>query len=415
MTTLPLDTRYALERPVGAGGYCEVWRATDTVLGRPVAVKMLHPGYAQQPEALARFKAEALHAGALSHQNIARVYDYREPDGGPPYLVMEMVEGPTLAEVLGRGALGAVRTMDVVAQVAAGLQAAHSVGLVHRDITPANILFAPDGTVKITDFGIAHAVGSIPLTATGTVLGTPGYIAPERVCGYQTGPASDLYALGIVAYECLTGARPFVGPPLEVAIAHRDRPLPALPASVPGEVAALVMMLTAKDPAWRPSSAGEVADRAARLREALAAGPLAAGSLAGPAPTAVEDSRRFAPADVPSRPGIRRALVLAAAGAAAIIGLVVLSVMITSGSHSPAVQPSVSQPSATPSSGARPSGSAAPSRSSSATRPASARSSAGAAASPDPATSPAASSAASQPGPRQHKTGHGHGHGHGHG
>jgi serine/threonine protein kinase len=326
-----------------------------------------------------------------------------------------MVEGPTLAEVLGRGALGAVRTMDVVAQVAAGLQAAHAVGLVHRDITPANILFAPDGTVKITDFGIAHAVGSVPLTATGTVLGTPGYIAPERVCGYQTGPASDLYALGIVAYECLTGARPFVGPPLEVAIAHRDRPLPALPASVPGEVAALVMMLTAKDPAWRPSSAGEVADRAARLREALAAGPLAAGSLAGPAPTAVEDSRRFAPADVPSRPGIRRALVLAAAGAAAIIGLVVLSVMITSGSHSPAVQPSVSQPSATPSSGARPSGSAAPSRSSSATRPASARSSAGAAASPDPATSPAASSAASQPGPRQHKTGHGHGHGHGHG
>ena len=176
---------------------------------------MLHPGYAQQPEARARFKAEALHAGALSHQNIARVYDYSEPDGGQPYLVMEIVDGPTLSEVLAGGALGAARTMDIVAQVAAGLQAAHAIGLIHRDITPANILFASDGTVKITDFGIAHAVGSVPLTATGTVLGTPGYIAPERVSGQQTGPASDLYALGIVAYECLAGARPFQARPLK--------------------------------------------------------------------------------------------------------------------------------------------------------------------------------------------------------
>jgi eukaryotic-like serine/threonine-protein kinase len=244
-----LDGRYCLEEEIGAGGFCEVWRGTDTALTRPVAVKLLQAGYAHQPEARARFKAEARHAGGLSHQNIARVYDYGEPARGRPYLVMELIEGPSLARVLASGPLDAARTMDVVAQVAAGLQAAHSAGLVHRDIKPGNILFTPEGTVRITDFGISYAVGSAPLTATGTVMGTPGYLAPERVEGAEAGPASDLYALGIVAYECLAGSRPFSGGALEVAIAHRDRPLPPLPASVPAEVVVFVMMLTAKDPA----------------------------------------------------------------------------------------------------------------------------------------------------------------------
>ena len=120
--------------------------------------------------------------------------------------------------------------MDVIAQSAAGLQAAHSTRLIHRDIKPANILFAPGGMVKITDFGVAHAIGAAPVTATGMVMGTPGYIAPERVSGGQARPPSDLYALGIVAYESLTAAQPFTGSPLEVALAHRDRPLPPLPA-----------------------------------------------------------------------------------------------------------------------------------------------------------------------------------------
>ena len=264
-----LSSRYVLAEPIGTGGYCEVWRATDTVLARPVAVKLLHAGYARQGEALARFKAEARHAGALSHENIARVYDYGEPADGQSYLVMELIDGPSLAKVLAGGPLSAWRTLDVVAQVAAGLQAAHVGGLVHRDIKPANILFAPGGAVRITDFGIAHAVGSAPVTGTGTVMGTPGYIAPERVAGATAEPASDLYALGIVAYECLAGARPFSGGALEVALAHRDRPLPPLPASVPPEVVAFVMLLTAKDPAWRPGSAAEVAQRAARLRDDL--------------------------------------------------------------------------------------------------------------------------------------------------
>ena len=297
-----LAGRYVLEEQLGAGGFCEVWRATDTVLGRPVAVKLLHPGYAHQPEALARFQAEALHAGALSHSNIARVYDYAEPASGQPYLVMELVDGPSLADVLAGGALDVARTMDIVAQVAAGLQAAHGAGLIHRDVKPANILLAADGTIRITDFGIARAVGSVPLTATGMVMGTPGYIAPERVTGDQTGAASDLYALGIVAYECLAGSQPFSGAPLEVAIAHRDRPLPPLPPSVPAEVAALVMMLTAKDPSWRPASAGEVSDQAALLRDGLLASAGHVPAPAGPPLTVADNLLAPALAAAPSRP-----------------------------------------------------------------------------------------------------------------
>jgi serine/threonine protein kinase len=269
-----LGGRYSLEEQIGAGGFCEVWRATDTLLTRPVAVKLLHAGYAYQPDARARFEAEARHAGRLSHQNIARVYDYGAAGPGSSYLVMELIEGPSLDTVLASGPLGAARTLDIVAQVAAGLQAAHNAGLVHRDIKPANILFTPEGAVRIMDFGIAHAVGSVPLTATGLVMGTPGYIAPERVAGAQGGPASDLYALGIVAYECLAGAPPFTGPPLEVAVAHRDLPLPPLPAALPIEAVGFVMTLTAKDPAWRPASAAEVARQARRLRDRLGSGAI---------------------------------------------------------------------------------------------------------------------------------------------
>src|SRR5580700_11060622 len=166
-----LGDRYQLDQPIGSGRY-----------------------------------SEARHAGAMAHQNIARVYDYGEPEAEQPFLVMELVEGPSLAHALTRGPLDAARSMDVIAQAASGLQAAHAEGLIHRDIKPANLLLAPGGTVKITDFGIAHAVGSAPITLTGMLLGTPGYLAPERAAGARATPASDLYALGVVAYECLAGA-----------------------------------------------------------------------------------------------------------------------------------------------------------------------------------------------------------------
>jgi hypothetical protein len=159
--------------------------------------------------------------------------------------------------------------MDIVAQAAAGVQAAHAAGMIHRDIKPGNLLLAPGGTVKITDFGIAHTIGSAPLTASGELIGTPGYLAPERAMGERATPASDLYSLGMLAYECLAGAPPFRGMPLEVALAHRDRQLPPLPPSVAVGVAALVMRLAAKDPARRPNDAAEVAVWAGLLRDGV--------------------------------------------------------------------------------------------------------------------------------------------------
>ena len=287
-TSVMLAGRYRLEAQISAGAVGQVWRATDLALGRPVAVKLLRAEYAQHPEILARFRAEAKHAGGLSHPGIARVYDYGDGDRpGAPYLVMELVDGPSLGRLLAAGPLGPARTMDVISQAAAGLAAAHEAGLVHRDIKSSNLLVGPDGQVKITDFGIAHAAWSAPITQTGALVGTPAYLAPERITGGPATPASDLYSLGVVGYQCLTGTVPFEGIPYEVTAAHRHRTLPPLAPAVPAGVAELIMDLTAKDPAGRPASAGEVAVRAGQLRDALAERPAApppASEPGGPPP-----------------------------------------------------------------------------------------------------------------------------------
>jgi hypothetical protein len=265
-----LDGRYQLDERIAAGGYGEVWRATDLILGRKVAVKLLLAQHVQQPETLARFRAEAQRAGALTHQNIARVYDYVEPNPPqPPFLVMELVDGPSLAQVLADGPLPPAQVMDIVAGAASGLQAAHDAGLVHRDIKPANLLLTPDGTVKITDFGISYAADSAPMTASGMLVGTAGYMAPERLGGGSVTGAADLYALGIVGYESLAGHPPFTGTPLEIAVKHRDQPLPPLPSSVPAGVTGLIGALIAKDPADRPASAGDVARLASSQHDML--------------------------------------------------------------------------------------------------------------------------------------------------
>jgi serine/threonine-protein kinase len=266
-----LAGRYRLLNRIAVGGMGEVWRAADVVLDRVVAVKVLRDEYAQHPETLARFRAEARHAGSLSHPGIAQVYDYGE--SGPahrPFLVMELVDGPPLSQLIASGPLPAVRVMDIVAQAADGLAAAHAAGLVHRDIKPGNMLMDRAGRIKITDFGIAHAAGSAPITGTGMLIGTPAYLSPERVEGGPATAASDLYSLGIVSYECLAGAPPFTGTALEVALAHAHRALPPLPPAVPAAVATLVAELTARDPAARPASAAGLAARAARLRDVLA-------------------------------------------------------------------------------------------------------------------------------------------------
>jgi hypothetical protein len=265
-----LDDRYRLDERIAAGGVGQVWRATDLLLERTVAVKVLRPEYSDHPETLDRFRKEARHAGAISNAHVAQLYDYGPcGPGGSPYLVMEYVDGPSLADILVVDPIDPVRALDIIAQAADGLSAAHRLGLVHRDVKPGNILLGGDGQVKVTDFGIAHAAGQVPVTGPGLVMGTTQYMAPERIAGSQGTAASDVYALGIVLHECLTGVPPHDGTPAEVMAAHLYLPLPPLPAGTPPELAELVARLTVKDPAQRISDARELSDLAATLRDFL--------------------------------------------------------------------------------------------------------------------------------------------------
>ena len=274
-TGLILGERYRLDKRIAAGGVGQVWRATDLLLSRPVAVKVLRPEYADHPETLDRFRKEARHAGSISHAHVAQVFDYG-PAGPswPPYLVMEFVDGPSLADMLAVDPVEPAFALDVIAQAADGLAAAHRAGLVHRDVKPGNLLMGPEGQVKVTDFGIAYAAGQAPVTGPNLVMGTTQYMAPERIAGGPGTPASDLYALGIVLHECLTGVPPYEGAPSDVMAAHLYLPLPPLPANVPPELDDLVARLTAKDPAARISDARELATEAAGLRDAIAGGRL---------------------------------------------------------------------------------------------------------------------------------------------
>ena len=253
-----LGGRYALAEVLGTGGMATVWRARDEVLGREVAVKVLSPPYAADPGFAARFEREARHAAAVSHPRLVTVFDCGV-DGGTPYLVMELVTGRTLRQVLDEaGPLPAGQAAAIAAAVCEGLEAAHAAGLVHRDIKPANIILA-GGEVKILDFGIARAEGTAAGTATGIVLGTAAYLSPEQAAGRPAGPSSDLYALGCVLFEMLTGAPPFTAESA-VGLAHRhvhDDPGPpsARRPGVPASLDQMTTRLLAKDPAGRPADA----------------------------------------------------------------------------------------------------------------------------------------------------------------
>jgi serine/threonine-protein kinase len=270
--TLDLDTvlgdRYRLMERIAVGGQGEVWRAEDTTLGRPAAVKVLRGEYADNAEFRDRFRREARLAAGLSHPGVAQVFDYEQGhDGAPPYLVMEYVDGESLAATIAREApVSPDRVLDVIVAAASALAAAHAAGLVHRDVKPGNLLLGRDGSIKITDFGIARAVDAIPLTRTGILMGTPLYLAPEQASGMPATAASDLYALGVIAYEMLTGRPPYEGPATAVLLAHRDSPLPPVPPSVPPGLRDLIQALTAKDPATRPGAAAAVVEWAIRLR-----------------------------------------------------------------------------------------------------------------------------------------------------
>ncbi|HEY5335242.1 MAG TPA: serine/threonine-protein kinase [Mycobacteriales bacterium] len=295
--------RYRLSRVLATGGMGQVWLGRDEVAEQPVAVKVLRAEYAAEPAFVERFRAEARTARLLDHPHVATVIDYGEqtgPHGEPTgaYLVMELVDGEPLSAILRReGPLDQRRVLDLLAQAGSALQAAHDAGIVHRDVKPANILVTRDDQVKITDFGIARATGALSLTRTGTVLGTAHYLSPEQVQGRSASPASDLYALGVVAYECLAGRRPFVADsPLEVALAHQRDPVPSLPDHVHPAVARLVHRALAKDPAGRHRSAGAFGRTAAGIADTLFAPGVPAAQQA-----AVSMPTRRPPAERPRR------------------------------------------------------------------------------------------------------------------
>jgi serine/threonine-protein kinase len=295
-----LGDRYVLLDRIAQGGMGEIWRANDTLLERAVAVKVLLPALAGDSGSAGRFLAEARTMATVSHPAIVEVYDYGR-SGALAYLVMQFVNGESLREVLAREErLAADRTMEIVAQAATALHMAHGRGIVHRDVKPGNLLIRPDGQVVLTDFGIATLVNRARLTAADSVLGTPSYLAPEQLAGEEATAATDVYALGVVAYECLAGRCPFVaGTPYEVALMHSEFPPPPLPDQVAPEVRGVVMRALAKNPADRWPSALDMAAAAA-----LAVAPVPGTDLV---PVV-----RPVPAVIDRRPRGRRPAVLAA-------------------------------------------------------------------------------------------------------
>ncbi len=261
--------RYRLQLRIAIGGMGEVWQAEDELILRQVAIKILKEEYLSDPLFIERFRTEAKSAALVEHEGIANVYDYGE-DTNAAYLVMELVPGESLSRVIEREKkLPDTRVLDIMAQTSRALGAAHARGLVHRDIKPGNLLITPDGKVKITDFGIARVGDQVPLTKTGQVMGTVQYLAPEQATGKPSTPATDLYSLGVVAYEALSGKRPFTGEnQMAIAMAHINEMPPALPESIDPRVQNLVLSCLAKKPNQRPESATSLAIRAeALLRE----------------------------------------------------------------------------------------------------------------------------------------------------
>jgi hypothetical protein len=279
-----LTERYALGERIAVGGMAEVWAATDTVLGRTVAVKLLNPALSQQNGFRERFRAEARCSAALHHPNITTVFDYDEDDGCA-YLVMELVAGQPLSQIISeRAPLSAQLTASILIQAATALAAAHQGGVIHRDVKPANILITPEGTAKLTDFGISRLVNTAPLTQTGEVLGTAAYLSPEQVRGQSATTASDIYALGVVGHEMLTGRRPFEAETVvATALAHLNAPPPQLPDTVPVWIATVIGTALAKEPADRPASAAAMAQALGGQNAVLALGTPAEGELALPA------------------------------------------------------------------------------------------------------------------------------------
>ena len=309
-----LSGRYRLQRLIATGGMGQVWEAVDSRLGRRVAVKVLKQEFSSDPEFLERFRAEARIVAMLNHPGIAAVHDYGETDmdgeGRTAYLVMELVNGEPLNSVIKRtGRLSLRHALDMLEQTGRALQVAHTAGLVHRDVKPGNILITPTGQVKLTDFGIAKAVDAVPVTQTGMVMGTAQYIAPEQALGEDATAASDVYSLGVVGYEAVSGKRPFVGDgALTVAMKHiKETPAP-LPADLPPNVRELIETTLVKNPGLRYRNGGQFADAVSAVRAGRRAPRPNSAPIIKANPTTIPGSKKPAPEARPApaprpRPG----------------------------------------------------------------------------------------------------------------
>jgi eukaryotic-like serine/threonine-protein kinase len=336
------EGRYRVEDVLGRGGMASVYLARDSELERPVAVKVLADHLADQPDFHNRFLREARLAAQLSHPNIVQVFDVGEEDG-KPFIVMECVEGSTLAEELKeRGRLEPDEVVDLALQICGGLEHAHAAALVHRDIKPQNLLLRPDGAVKIADFGIARAAETTRLTQMGSVLGTAAYLAPEQALGEEVTASADIYSLGCVLYELLTGRTPYVFKTLpELVVKHREEaiePLREVRPEVPERLEAAVMHALARNPDYRPESAAAFAEELAAAAPEPPTRPLPTSTgtaatevLASPTQTVTRPLRAPAPARSHGRRAPRfrldrrlvLALVVLAVAAAVVIGIVV--------------------------------------------------------------------------------------------
>jgi Tol biopolymer transport system component/tRNA A-37 threonylcarbamoyl transferase component Bud32 len=307
-------THYRILEPIGEGAMGVVYKAQDTWLERTVALKLLPQESTRKPRAKARFLQEAKAASALDHPNICTVYEAGDTGDGRLYLAMAYYDGETLRQRLARGRLPVAEALDVARQIAQGLAKAHRSGIVHRDIKPANLMITSDGIVKILDFGIAKLWHTAGLTIAGSLLGTPAYMSPEQARRGEVGPPADVWALGVVFYEMLTGTRPFIGGEepmaLVYALVHDEpEPLSRLRSGVPAEIERIISRMLAKSPADRYPTAAEAASDLAALQAALGTGQsITAETLGG------------ALAPWPRR---RRGLVWLAAGLALVLGLVI--------------------------------------------------------------------------------------------
>ncbi len=341
-------SRYRLKSRIAIGGMGEVWHAHDEIILRDVAIKILKPEYMGDPGFLERFRTEARHAARVEHEGIANVFDYGE-DGGSAYLVMELVPGDSLAKILERDkTLPAEKVLDIVAQTARALHEAHEAGMVHRDVKPGNLLITPDGRVKITDFGIARVADQVSLTATGQVMGTVQYLSPEQATGKPATPATDIYSLGIVAYEALRGSRPFTGETqMAIAMAQINDAPPALPEHIDEAVRELVMSCLAKKPAGRPSSALALAEAAEDLMVNRPKRSTATRLITTATPQVTDATTVIEMTDTAETPKPIIWPWLATIGALVLTAIIVL-VAILSGGQTPTPSPSPTTPSATP-------------------------------------------------------------------